>query len=214
MRHCWANFKICSIQLLLLRSFISLSHSHYSFYTCNQLKISFHISSYFDHFILVTHIFSASAAKKNDRKFSFHVFIVFSNLEVFFFSFLLFHKKIWPTILRQISLGRFHMIIIHLFAARRPVNFRFQKNVELWLWFCNSADVVVIQFALLVKQGKIWFQPYLHASEYWADLKTLETSKYLQIEKTKYVYFILQFDWESKSIYPESVYVCATVIIF
>ena len=149
MRHCWANFKICSIQLLLLRSLISLSHSHFSFYTCNQVKISFHISSYFDHFILVTHIFSASAAKKNDRKFSFHVFIVFSNLEVFFFSFLLFHKKIWPTILRQISLGRFHMIIIHLFAAGRTVHFRFQKNVELWLWFCNSADIILIQFTIL-----------------------------------------------------------------
>ena len=62
--------------------FTSLSHS--LFYSCNQLKISFHISSYFDHFILVTHIFSDTAAKKNDRKFSFHVFIVFLNIEGIF----------------------------------------------------------------------------------------------------------------------------------
>ena len=88
---CWANFKICFIHLSLFSSLFSsyfpFSLSHSLFYTCNQLKISFHISSYFDHFILVTHIFSATAAKKNDRKFSFHVFIVFSYIEgIFLFS--------------------------------------------------------------------------------------------------------------------------------
>ena len=66
-----------TFSILFLPTFnYSLSRS--LFYTCNQVEICFHISSYFDHFILVTHIFSDTAAKKNDRKFSFHVFIVFS----------------------------------------------------------------------------------------------------------------------------------------
>ena len=57
--------------------FSPLSLSLFSFCTCNLLKISFHISSYFDHFILVTHIFCATAVRKMTVNFHF-MFLLFS----------------------------------------------------------------------------------------------------------------------------------------
>ena len=74
-----------TFSILFLPTFnYSLSRS--LFYTCNQVEICFHISSYFDHFILVTHIFCATAVRKMTVNFHF-MFLLFSVIQKVFFFF-------------------------------------------------------------------------------------------------------------------------------